>query len=362
MIQGAVSRLIGWVREAQQSFVGLAHAAENIGIDATALDEVHDTFARFGVAGDAVNAMFSRMESARDSAINGNAAAIKSFEALGITLENLARMNPKQLYDAIAASNAAAGGAGDASVATEQIFGRGMKKGAMRKAFRSYGEGEWFESFAEADEDAVTATRVASTRAGLAWKGFENALGNVWGQIVQKPRVDSAGKATTEAWMAGIPIVGPGIIAGRAISGVGRKELDKDRPTTPEDEAKLEADRRAAIERTRKRREEVEAENTRHQNELNAMRNEEIEKGVRWQPAPVDSLRRRGLVAGGEAGGEIAYAMARRQVEISERIAANTERTNRLLAEKTKHEGNLARITGGADYGKEIQVDAGGVE
>ena len=76
LIQGAVSRLIGWVREAQQSFVGLAHAAENIGIDATALDEVHDTFARVGVAGDAVNAMFRRMESARESAINGNASAI----------------------------------------------------------------------------------------------------------------------------------------------------------------------------------------------------------------------------------------------------------------------------------------------
>ena len=360
LIQSAVSTLVGWVKRAEASFVSLGHAAENIGVSATGLDEVHDTFARFAVSGDAVNTMFGRMESARESAINGNAKAIKSFRDLGISIQELTRMNPRELFDAIAGGFAGAGGKGDASVGAENIFGRGMKRGGMRKGLRAYGEGQRFDPAVGVDEEAVSAAKAAAVKKGLALKAVENAAGNAYGAAVQKPGMGGIGRNIGELTMAGLPMWGAMIMAGRAIFGVGKKDLAENAPTSNRQKLEERWAREEAAKRTKRTQEQLDAENARHLAAQQTARNDEIAAGVRWQAAPADSFKKKGMIVGGDmGGGDMVYANARHQTELLERIARSNEALARRTTEDQTHKTNVERITGGANYDNGMAPDTG---
>ena len=319
-ISGMYSAIADSMGQARQEAVQLGRAAENIGINPSEFNEIEDTFKRFGQGGEEVTAMFGRLESARDKLLAGNPKAIKSFRDLGLSMEQVAQMDPKQLFDAISAAYAKAGGAGDVGTAAGDVFGKGMRNVGNQRAMKAYGGGQRFEPlFAPTDWDVV-AIQMREIQKERRSQGLRNFWKMIQGAAAQSPHGVATGDVTAE---------------------IQRRE---------EANAKRIEDNNAAIERAKQEKADrdaaINAENARYQKDLEDERNDEIEKGVHLTRPETDAYRRRGLIAGNAGGvdNNMTYAIARQHVQVSLQILEVNRRMEAKLAFATQHKTALRKI------------------
>ena len=329
IISGAISSLFSMlndkISESRQEMIKLGHDSENIGIKPSDLDEIVESFHRYGVAGDEVISMFGRMESARESALAGNKEMVKSFADLGINLQELAKKTPRGLFEAAMAHNAAVGGTGDSADAMKNIFGKGMRRPGMQRASLAFGSGGVEQGAIGLSDEAAIAEKLGGQKSHSFWKSFTN--------FMNKPLPGIGGWSIPGA---------PGTL------GVSGSEIKNEQAEMQKANEKRIADNLAAIERTKKKQNDFQdalaAERERNAGDEEAERDEEIKHGLRLERPEVDSLQKRGLIAGGAPVNNLAYAEGKRQTQYQHQIAETNRKIEAHLAIMVRHTAALKAI------------------
>ena len=90
-IEEAARRTGEWANNLQKT-------SKALGLSAEALQLLQQISRKSNTPEDAIVGMFENINKARQDAINGNADAIKSFQALGVTMEDLQSLNAEDLF------------------------------------------------------------------------------------------------------------------------------------------------------------------------------------------------------------------------------------------------------------------------
>ena len=324
LLTGAISKaweaITGAMGEARKEAVKLGHESENIGIHPEEFEEIANVFHRFGMSGDEVSSMFGRLETARNKLLAGNPATVKAFRDLGLSMEQVASMDPKELFDAVSAAYAKGGGSGMTGTAAADIFGKGMRNVGNQRAMMSYGGGERFDPAIKStdwDTVAIELREIQKERRSQSWR-------NVW--------------KTIQGTAASAP------------HGVSPHDVQAEIDAREAANAKRAEDNKAAIEQAKQERRErdaaVAAENERFQDAEIAERDEEIKRGVRLERPETDQYRRRGLIAGNAASAtdNMAYVIARQHVQISMQILECNRRMEAKMSNAAEHKKALRTI------------------
>lgn len=336
-IGAGISELVNMFGESAKKARELALGAEALEIPANVLDSWQELFEMMGSSGEQVTSFFGRLESSREAAIAGNEKMAASFEKIGISIEDLTKLNIEDLAKRVAESAAGSGMTGEASLGIEAIAGKMAKSPAFRRALMAMGEGK------------TTGVRTELDPGTAEW-------------LLEQERASQAGKKSRSNWRANFMRQAGGLFG---LSDAVMRANEQSPEEKAADEAKFaawqremgvtaapqltrEQQRAQARERAESNKAAIAAENARHASAVTGMQMDEIEKGVHSGHTQVDAFTRRGLVSGGGAFDTAAYALARRQMEVERLQTLALDRNTKALEEKNRHDAAMKRLKSGA--------------
>ncbi|MFA6063956.1 MAG: hypothetical protein WC736_15315 [Gallionella sp.] len=317
IIERAWQGISGAMEESSAKMAKLGHESETLQIMASELREVQSLFAKFGVEGDGVTAMFGRLANARDKALGGDSKMLKDFEQLGFTLDELQNKDAKQIFDKLAAAYAE-GGDRNAAIS---LIGKSIKDPNVQRALSQYGSGE---------------------RADQAFSAAGNInLNSLVADISEKKGVRrKAGRENFFGQFASDFKIGLGTLTG-GLMGVSVNEIEKEKQDKAEsaqrEAAARESARKSAAERAKSTEEATKAEEARYAKDVEAERRKEIENGMRLDRPGADNFARRGLMVGGSAVNTQAYAEGRKQVQLAQQLLESSRKIEAHLAIAARH-------------------------
>ena len=203
--------------------------AKSLGLTYNQLKAVQFAAAQAGVDAGALDAAFTKMSDTLGTAFGGNAAAIKAFEGIGLSIADLQRMSPAQQFEAIANAINKIQDPSVKMAAARDIFGK--SGGKLISLFDDAGQsikdaGATLETFgvnlSQLDVEKIDKAGDAIGKIALAFEGIGNQLA-----LNVAPYITKISEDTT-AWlesMGGIDSIVDGAL-GR-LGGVLDTVLDK---------------------------------------------------------------------------------------------------------------------------------------
>lgn len=114
----------GTVRQITQEMDDLSASAERVGLSAEQFQEVRFGLERLDVSADTASAALQRLLVATGAAAQGNAAAQATFARVGVSIQELATLNPGQVFDQVARGLGSIESPAERARIAAQLFGR----------------------------------------------------------------------------------------------------------------------------------------------------------------------------------------------------------------------------------------------
>jgi hypothetical protein len=155
--------------------------SENLGVSVERLQEMQGVFGESGIGAEKFGKAMSSLASNIEQAKGGNEDAIKDFEALGVSLDDLRNLSPDEVLLKIADATKEMGSAGEKTVKLEAVFGKVGKSmvGAMSQGSEAIKEaGNAMTIMSE--ENAKALDQLGDDTARF-WNGFKAMSGNALG-------------------------------------------------------------------------------------------------------------------------------------------------------------------------------------
>lgn len=365
MIAGAFTTgaIVAFGRDALQTMTRIKDLSIQAGVSTDEFQGLSMVIRKAGADENQLATALAKVENAQQDALAGLTPMVAAFKSLGISQEDLIRMNPAELFVAMSKSLADANMTGEPLMATMNIIGAKVAP-QLKQSMQDLANiglqaaidksKELGESF---DKDIIEkAKKIDDQIEGLkrrARVGFMESLfgaGEGIQRMIQSGGIIGAIKRLFQK--SGGPVLGldewtgqpegAGRLKGMTETGVltdeqqQRKLLaDKSAATRSAEQAKLDAKRSEQVTENEKRRDDL----YRQQDEL-AMSYAEKQRDIlsgKGTPlgaaARVDSLQAMGGLVGGAASGpaDRAARMAERQLKINEEMKQLAAETNRKL-------------------------------
>jgi hypothetical protein len=302
------------ITNAREEMVKFGKDAENLGVPMEPLRDAIDMFERFGQSGETVVSMFGRIAAARDQAMAGNEKMTKAFQALGMSLEQLADMDDQQVFDKIAAMFAG----GEGRSAAGEILGQGLKTPSIRRAVSAYGGGERIQMAGEATEEDSVRAQMYDRYKSEGFREFGNFL----------------------------RFLNPMQFAERAV--VRDDDVAAEMEKRRAEQEKIKRENLEALQAERVRKFEVkratEDEDARYAADKQRERESEIREGLRMERPDVDSYARRGMLAAGALQNTDAYSTGRQQVQLAQQLLESSRRIEAHMAIEARHKDAVKQI------------------
>ena len=292
----------------------LGMVAKNLGTEVPAINEIQDALAEWGVEGERVITMLEKIDIARAQAVEGNALLAKSFEQAGVSMEDLTKLDPTQIFSKMTKSAAtgglAEGATGQAMTGISAIIGKRNMAG-LEMPMMEYGKGFRKEHMFEPDQRAADIMTIRDRKARAAKTAALNA------------------EANTEAKMSGIV--------------VSEEEIKQEQDRRAKEREMREKMRQASVKQARER---VEADlETKRQTirEEGAARLEEEKNGVGFQRMEVSQEQSVGIGSIEGGGFDMGVANeAKRQTEIAEKTKEIMAEVKAAIQKVEEHSKKMA--------------------
>ena len=292
----------------------LGMVAKNLGTEVPAINEIQDALAEWGVEGERVITMLEKIDIARAQAVEGNALLAKSFEQAGVSMEDLTKLDPTQIFSKMTKSAAtgglAEGATGQAMTGISAIIGKRNMAG-LEMPMMEYGKGFRKEHMFEPDQRAADIMTIRDRKAREAKTAALNA------------------EANTEAKISGIV--------------VSEEEIKQEQDRRAKEREMREKMRQASVKQARER---VEADlETKRQTirEEGAARLEEEKNGVGFQRMEVSQEQSVGIGSIEGGGFDMGVANeAKRQTEIAEKTKEIMAEVKAAIQKVEEHSKKMA--------------------
>ena len=126
-VAGALE-LVKHVKEAADFSLQMRNLSLTTGMSVVSLAGLHDSVGEMGGDFDRVSVGLSKMLKAQQDAVDGNKKAIKGFHDIGISVAELKRLSPEQLFYRVADGFRQTGSAAERNQAAVALFGRGGRE------------------------------------------------------------------------------------------------------------------------------------------------------------------------------------------------------------------------------------------
>jgi hypothetical protein len=307
----------------------LGMVAKSLGAEVPAINEIQDAMAEWGVQGDRVLAILEKIDVARAQAVEGNAALAKSFEQAGVSMDDLTKLDPTQIFGKMAKAAATGGavapaGSAEATagpVAQNDVTGQAMtgistiigkrNMAGLEMPMMEFGKGFRKEHMFEPDQRAADIVAITERKARAAKVATTNA------------------QAVAETKAAGITVSEAEIKAEQ-----DRRAKEKELRAKLRAEAVKQAKERLAADLETKK-EDIRTEG--------AARLEEEKKGIGFQRMEVSQEQSVGIGSIEGGGFDMGVANeAKRQTEIAEKTKEIMDEVAKLIAKVEEHSKKTA--------------------